>query len=97
MLQPGGQLTEKQQKENDLGFLVGKMNTSQQDACTAKNANSILGCTMWIIASRSREMLLPFCSALPRYIGVLGPVLGHPVRERNGHTGMTPVQGHRDD
>lgn len=48
----------QQQKENDLGFLVGKLNTSQQHARTAKNANSILGCTRWSIARDAAPFLL---------------------------------------
>jgi len=43
-----------------------KLDTSQQCVLAAQKANSIMGCTKSSIASRSREGILPLCSALVR-------------------------------
>ena len=53
--------------EKGLGNLVGtRLNMSQQCALAAKKANGILGYIRQRIASRLREVILPFYSPLVR-------------------------------
>jgi len=65
-VQAGADLLESSSAERDLSVLVDRLTMSQQCVLVAKKASGILGCIKRSVASRTREVLLPLCSALVR-------------------------------
>lgn len=64
MYRLGEELAESSSTENDLGALVDeKLNVSQQRGLAAQKANIILSYIRRVVASRVREVIVPFHSA----------------------------------
>ena len=63
----GAEQLESSSAEKDLGILADtKVNLGQQRVLAAKKARVILRCVRQSIGSRSRDVILPLCSALER-------------------------------
>ena len=64
---------------------------------TTQKANCILGFIKGSMTSRSREVVLPLCSALETPLGVLPPGLRPQVQKRQKAARESAEEGHKDD
>ncbi|GAB0198040.1 cAMP-dependent protein kinase inhibitor alpha [Grus japonensis] len=77
---------ESSPEEKTLVLVDKKLNVSQQRTLAAQKTNHILGCIKSSVTSRSREGILPLCSALVRRhleYCVWSTALGAPVQDRH--------------
>ena len=74
-------------------IIVNRLTMSQQYGLVAKKTTGILGCIKKSMMSRLMEVILPLYSVLV----VLCQVLGFPVQERQGASGESSAEDHRDD
>ncbi|GAB0204126.1 mitochondrial enolase superfamily member 1 [Grus japonensis] len=95
----GEEWVESSPEEKNLGVLIDdKLNMSRQCALAAQKANRVMGCIKRGVTSRSREVILPFYSALVRrHLEYCIQLWGGPVQERHRAVGESPEEGHEDD
>ena len=72
--------------EKDLEVLVDKSNTSQQCAFAAKKVGCILGGVSKSVASRLRQVIIPFCLPLVRLLWAYCVQFGDPQYKKGTDT-----------
>ncbi|PKU34373.1 rna-directed dna polymerase from mobile element jockey-like [Limosa lapponica baueri] len=95
----GSDLLESTSEEKDLGVLVDdRITMSQQCALVAKKPKGILGCIRKSIDKQvgGGYPPPPLCPG-EAASGVVCPVLGSPVQERQGTAGEGTTEGYKDD
>ena len=95
IIQSGGWMDWEQTRGKGLRNTGGwELDMSQQCVLTAEKANCILGCIKGSMTSMSREVILPFYSALvrPHQCSTLGPW----IQERHRPVGAGPEEDHRN-
>lgn len=76
--------------------MATELTIRQSSILVANMTNIFLGCIRQSVVSRSKEVILAFCSALVRHIWVLCPHLASPVPGRCGHPGTSPTKSSVD-